>query len=180
MSDEVWITGATRAAEAIAREFSVSCNRQMLRLWRTLNPPFPLPRVSQGKDQWNQSEIFAWFEENKDSALSSKDVNSLREKAMAEARMKIRQDKLEELRFKKEKGTLIDRKQAEFSITTAMRQQHAFTRTEFESNLPELRRAKLQQLGIAEQLISVFVVFDIELGRSAIDRIEKRHQEAAQ
>lgn len=168
-----FIYGLLALARAIEAEFKIICTRQTIQAWRKMEPGFP---VASNGNRYDREECFGWV---RDAMAAGRigggaDLKQSQDALSSRERMLIRKDKREEQRWKKEQGEVIDRKQAELTIATAVRKLHLWFKSETERNLPQVRRDKLAALGLPPEQVAEFFEFDIKLAQEMVGNIETK------
>jgi hypothetical protein len=182
------IRGYNNLAALIQQKFGIPCNKMTIKGWQTRptgnRPKFTVPDPV--RNEFEVAECFAWVEKYVPSVLREASKNGKSDKELRQLEMleqkthaaksskQIVAAEREAWEFEREKGEWIRRDESENTIKAAMKMYHNFVRTELESLTAEARREKLQQLGVAPEIVAQFYEFDLAAARNTTDRIEKR------
>jgi len=166
------VGGMPAIAAIVAKHFGVRCQRQDIHKWRSLAPePFPSP------DNGNRFSVLPcldWYERNMLKGGKTETLDLFQEQAEAKAKNDI--EKLAHDRWLREveKGRWVERTLAKRTCIGALKKYHGFVRDELERDQTAARLEKLRELGLSVEALGAFQLYDGELARALVDRIEER------
>jgi hypothetical protein len=169
-------------ASLIRDHFKMSCDKMKIKNWQTrVAPPFPYARVN---NEFDVQECFEWVKRFKarkgETSQTDLNLESLDIRAdEARSRKHIIEAEDKQFDFDLKKGKYIDRDKAYQNYVAGLQKLFLFFRLEAEKRYVESRREKLREIGVDENKLSEFFVWDKQKQIELIDAVAQRCDEEA-